>query len=76
MSLHDLRSYKESKIALPHIKAILQVFELTEKSLTHFSSYRSVAKVLMTIADQRAILESYQIMYNKINKEKGEKITK
>lgn len=72
--IHDLKKYKESLALLPHLDTILKVFNLTEAALKHYGTYIPVAKVLMTIRDQKALIELYKVNYKKIKEAKGKKV--
>lgn len=71
MSIHNFKKYKESKIVLPHLEGILQVLNLTERSLTLFSYYLPVAKILIVLREQKSIIESYKQEYEIVKKNKG-----
>ena len=71
--LHDLKRYKESLVLLPHLKDILKITEKWEAVLFKYKKYMPVAKMLMTISDQRDILKNTITYYEKVNKLKGKK---
>jgi len=73
MSIHNLKDYKQSKIVLPHLIAILKVLDLTERSLKPFNYYVPVARVLVVIKEQKSIIESYKEENETIKKSKGKK---
>lgn len=71
MSIHNFKKYKESKVVLPHLDAILKVLSLTEQSLTYFQVYIPVARLLVVLKHEKAILEDYKKEYETINETKG-----
>lgn len=73
MTIYDFRKYKESKILLPHIDAILKVFELTEKALARFTGYIPVQRVINVMREQHKILMDYKVEYEAIKKRKGKR---
>lgn len=66
----NLKQYKEAKAVIPHLEAILKVFDLTIKALKIFKAYIGVAKVLLVIEDQKLILESHLAKYRKLINDK------
>ena len=71
MSVHNLKKYKDAKAILPHIDNILKVLNLSEKALTHYSHFVSVARILKVIKYEKLELENYKIIYESVRKKKG-----
>ncbi len=73
MSIHDLKSYKESKSILPDLERMILLLTLIERGLVTFSHYIPIAKVLFAVKDQKAILEGYKKNMTDVQKKKGER---
>lgn len=68
---HNLKDYKEARHYLPHLNAILHVINLSIKGLDHFKCYIPVAKILVTMKEQKTFLELHQVRYKRILETKG-----
>ena len=71
MSIHNFKKYKESKVLLPDIELLLQVFKLVQMGLKKYSHDIPVYKVSRVLSDQILVLESYKRELNDIKKNKG-----
>lgn len=74
MSVHNLKSYRESLALLPDVEHILRVLILTEGALKNHTHYLPAYKVLSAARDQRKMLE---ILYKEllaIKNSKGKKV--
>ncbi len=73
MSVHDFKSYKESRSILPDLERMILILTLVERGLVHFNHYLPIARVLNTVKEQRGILEGYKNTMMNVKKNKGER---
>jgi hypothetical protein len=67
----SLRAYREAKTILPHLDAIITIFELSLKGLVIFKSYVPVYRVMVVIDEQKKLLESHRARLRKVLESKG-----
>lgn len=74
MSVHNLKSYRESLALLPDVEHILRVLILTEGALQNYTHYLPAYKVLCSARDQRKMLEIHYKELLAIKNSKGKKV--
>jgi hypothetical protein len=70
-SIKNFKDIKKIKLYVTHLKAILKVVDLSIRGLITFEVYTPVHAILVTMREQKRILESHLNQYTKILKERG-----
>ena len=70
--VHNLRNYKVAKLLVKDLTYILRRVRELETSLTTYSKYRPVQKLLYTIKEQKGIIKHHLERQTRILEKKGE----
>lgn len=71
LETYNLKDYKQSKIAVEHIEAILLAIGLSIRALQLFKIYLPVAKILDVMQVQQGVLESALKKIKEVKRSKG-----
>lgn len=70
-SIKNFKNTKQLKLQVTHLKAILKVVDLSIKGLTTFEVYVPVHTILITLREQKRILEAHLKQITNILDDKG-----
>jgi hypothetical protein len=69
--IKDFKDVKKLKLYISHLESILHIVALSIKGLELFEVYTPVREILVTMRQQKRILESHQTRCKKALKERG-----
>ena len=72
--MHNLKDYREAKIILPQLEAILRIVNLSIQGLSFYRAYMPVSVMLHTLKEQKIVLEIHRDRYKRIVDMKGKKL--
>lgn len=69
--VHNFKDYKKAKIHVEHLKAIINVVNLSIQGLEFFEIYEGVQRILFALKSEKKILQGHLVKQEEIIKNKG-----